>query len=73
MYRTDDGWLVKLELAGVRLDEIRLMTDGPHLIVEGTRAMNTAARRRAATAWRSPIARSTASWNCRGFLTITRS
>ena len=32
-----DGWLVKLELAGVRPDEIRLVTNGPHLLVEGTR------------------------------------
>ncbi len=37
VYRTQDGWLVKVELAGVRLDEIRLVTDGPHLLVEGTR------------------------------------
>ena len=27
VYRTPEGWLVKLELAGVRLDEIRLATE----------------------------------------------
>jgi HSP20 family protein len=37
VYRTHDGWLVKLELAGVKPDEIRLVMDGPRLLVEGTR------------------------------------
>jgi HSP20 family protein len=37
VYRTQDGWLVKLELAGVRLDEIRLATEASRLIVQGTR------------------------------------
>jgi HSP20 family protein len=37
IYRTQDGWLIKLELAGVRLDEIQLAIDGPRLLVRGTR------------------------------------
>jgi HSP20 family protein len=37
VYRTHDGWLVKLELAGVRLDQIRLATESSRLIVHGTR------------------------------------
>ena len=37
VYRTSEGWLVKLELAGVRLDEIRLATEDHRLIVQGTR------------------------------------
>ena len=37
VYRTHDGWLVKFELAGVRLDEIRLATEASMLIVHGTR------------------------------------
>ena len=37
VYRTRDGWLVKLELAGVRPDEIRLATEASRLIVQGTR------------------------------------
>jgi HSP20 family protein len=37
VYRMADGWLVKLELAGVRSDEIRLVAEGTTLIVEGTR------------------------------------
>lgn len=37
IYRTHEGWLVKLELAGVRLDEIQLATDDHRLIVQGTR------------------------------------
>ena len=37
VYRVHDGWLVKLELAGVRPDEIRLVTEGDTLLVQGTR------------------------------------
>jgi HSP20 family protein len=37
VYRTPDGWLVKLELAGVRPDEVRLVTDGARLLIQGTR------------------------------------
>jgi HSP20 family protein len=37
VYRTHDGWLVKLELAGVRPDEIRLATEGATLIIQGAR------------------------------------
>jgi HSP20 family protein len=37
VYRTHDGWLVKLELAGVRPDEIRLATEGSTLVIQGAR------------------------------------
>jgi len=37
VYRTQEGWLVKLELAGVRMDEIHLVTQDHWLIVQGTR------------------------------------
>lgn len=37
VHRTQDGWLIKVELAGVRPDEIRLVADGPTLLVEGAR------------------------------------
>ena len=37
VYRTSDGWLVKLELAGVRPDEIRLVAQGTTLLVQGSR------------------------------------
>jgi HSP20 family protein len=37
IYRTQDGWLVKLELAGVRIDEIQLAVEGAKLFVRGTR------------------------------------
>ena len=37
VYRTHEGWLVKLELAGVRPDEIRLAAEGPRLLVQGAR------------------------------------
>ena len=37
VYRTREGWLVKLELAGVRPDEIRLNIEDHRLIVQGSR------------------------------------
>ncbi len=37
IYRLDDGWLIKLELAGVRADEIRLVARNSMLVVRGTR------------------------------------
>ena len=37
VYRTKDGWLVKLDLAGVAPDEIELTVEGRVLVVEGCR------------------------------------
>lgn len=37
VHRTQNGWLVKLELAGVRPDEIRLVAEGHTLLVQGAR------------------------------------
>lgn len=37
VYRTPEGWLVKLELAGVDPDEVQVATDGTMLWVSGTR------------------------------------
>ena len=37
VYRLPDGWLVKLELAGVRPEDVRLEARGPALRVHGTR------------------------------------
>jgi HSP20 family protein len=37
VYRTPEGWLVKLELTGVRPDEIRLVTEGTALVIQGAR------------------------------------
>jgi HSP20 family protein len=37
VYRTREGWLVKLELAGVRPDEIRLNIEDHRLVVQGSR------------------------------------
>lgn len=37
IYRTQDGWLVKLELAGVRPDEIHLVVQRSMLRVQGSR------------------------------------
>jgi HSP20 family protein len=37
VYRTQDGWLVKLDLAGVRPEDLHLAVQGRRLIVQGTR------------------------------------
>ena len=37
VYRVPGGWLVKLELAGVHPDDVRLATRGTMLCVQGTR------------------------------------
>jgi HSP20 family protein len=37
VYRMPDGWMVKLELAGVRPEDVTLSACGPVLLVRGTR------------------------------------
>lgn len=37
VYRTDSGWLIKYELAGVRPEDVSLTVDGRRLTVRGTR------------------------------------
>jgi HSP20 family protein len=37
VYRTRDGWLVKLDLAGVRPEDVRVQVGGSTLAVQGTR------------------------------------
>ncbi|MBA3320658.1 MAG: Hsp20/alpha crystallin family protein [Pyrinomonadaceae bacterium] len=37
VYQTADGWLVKVDLAGVSPEEIEITVAGPVLFIEGTR------------------------------------
>ena len=37
LYRTPSGWLVKLDLAGVRPEDVRVRAEGRRLTVSGTR------------------------------------
>lgn len=37
VYRMPNGWLLKVELAGVRPDEVQLMADGSDLVLSGRR------------------------------------
>lgn len=37
IYQIDGGWLVKLELAGVRAEDISICAHGSHLTISGTR------------------------------------
>jgi len=37
IYRTPEGWVVKLELAGVRQEDVNVVTSGPELFVSGVR------------------------------------
>jgi HSP20 family protein len=41
VYRTASGWLVKLELAGVRAEDVRVAVVGRRITVEGTRRDST--------------------------------
>ena len=38
VYRTRDGWLVKVDLAGVSPDELEITIEGPILSIKGTRS-----------------------------------
>lgn len=37
IYSCEEGWLIKIELAGVRMEDINLTTEQNHLVIEGTR------------------------------------
>src|SRR5262245_60062476 len=37
IYRTPEGWVVKLELAGVQEDDVNVVTSGSELFVSGVR------------------------------------
>lgn len=37
IYRIRDGWLVKLDLAGIRLEDVEIKTKGNCLTIEGVR------------------------------------
>ena len=41
VYRTDDGWIVKVDLAGIRSDDIEITIDGPLLRISGLRRDST--------------------------------
>jgi HSP20 family protein len=40
VYRTGDGWIVKVDLAGIRADDIEMSIDGPLLRISGRRRDN---------------------------------
>jgi HSP20 family protein len=37
IYSCEEGWLVKIELAGIRMEDIKLTIEQNRLVVEGTR------------------------------------
>ena len=37
VYRTPTGWLIKLDLAGIRPEEVEVAISGARLVVQGTR------------------------------------
>jgi HSP20 family protein len=37
VYRTGDGWIVKVDLAGIRPEDVELRIDGPLLSISGLR------------------------------------
>ena len=37
VYRTSDGWIVKVDLAGIRPEDIEINVEGPFLCVRGRR------------------------------------
>lgn len=37
VYRTDNGWIVKVDLAGIRPADIQITIDGPMLCISGAR------------------------------------
>ena|SRR5882672_9467103 len=41
VYRTEDGWIVKIDLAGIQAGDIQIAIDGPVLRVSGSRRDGT--------------------------------
>src|SRR3977135_755766 len=41
VYRTEDGWIVKVDLAGIRAADIEMTIDGPLLRISGSRRDGT--------------------------------
>ena len=41
VYRTQDGWIVKVDLAGIRSEDIEITIDGPLLRISGLRRDST--------------------------------
>ncbi|HVS21657.1 MAG TPA: Hsp20/alpha crystallin family protein [Pyrinomonadaceae bacterium] len=37
VYRTHDGWIVKVDLAGIKADDVEISIDGPLLHISGLR------------------------------------
>jgi len=37
VYRTEDGWIVKVDLAGIQPSDIEITIDGPELRISGSR------------------------------------
>jgi HSP20 family protein len=37
VYRTHDGWIVKVDLAGIQSADVEVAIDGPHLRISGLR------------------------------------
>jgi HSP20 family protein len=37
VYRTHDGWIVKVDLAGIQSADVEVTIDGPHLRISGLR------------------------------------
>ena len=54
VYRTRDGWLVKLDLAGVRPEDVQISLSGHSLVVRGSR--RDCVREEGATHYRMEIA-----------------
>jgi hypothetical protein len=65
VYATDTGLVIKVELAGMKSENLEITVEGSRLRISGNRPDAAARRNAVFWSWKSATARLKACWNCR--------